>query len=194
MPKETWHPSLLFSFPFLLFFFSPGIFYSLHVSSLKQSTQHRIPPLPREGSAVGGAAAFADHLFLLPPLTLWPFFPLCLWPTPSLLPAFLSGHDIEHSLSSVPAMHMDLPYPFWARTLVTWTGLGTPHFGFYLSVVSVQVLYSWSHICLLNVYLWWLQVIQRPSDVLTLNAIGRGERIVNILFQHIWGPAQEKKV
>lgn len=60
MPKETWHPSLLFSFPFLLFFFSPGIFYSLHVSSLKQSTQHRIPPLLREGSAVGRAAAFAS--------------------------------------------------------------------------------------------------------------------------------------
>ena len=64
-------PLFCFHFLFILVFFSPGIFYSLHVASLRRSLQHVEAPLPREGSAF--AAVFAASC-LIP----WPFFPSCL--------------------------------------------------------------------------------------------------------------------
>lgn len=91
MPKEMWHPIFCFHFLFILVFFSPGIFYSLHVASLRRSLQHVQPPLPREGAAF--AAIFASSSLI---------------PWPSLLSAFLSGHEMEPSLSSLPAVRMDL--------------------------------------------------------------------------------------
>lgn len=78
-----WHPSLLFSFPFLLFFFSLGIFYSFHVSSLRQCLQHVDQPLPKEGSAM---CICHPSIFASSSLTAWPFFPLCLCgPHPTIL-------------------------------------------------------------------------------------------------------------
>ena len=132
-----WQPLFCFHFLFILVFFSPGIFYSLHAASLRRSLQHVEPPLPREGAAF--AAIFASSSLI---------------PWPSLLSAFLSGHEKEPSLSSLPAVCMDLSYSLWMRTLVTL------HLEFYFSVVILKVPHSWSHMCSANVYPWWLQAIQ----------------------------------
>lgn len=85
----------------------PWYLYSLHASSLGQSLQHRDPRLPREGPAVHTTAAFAEHLFLLPPLGLPDLFPLCLrGPHPAFPPP------------SCPAMTLSTPCP--RCQLCTW--------------------------------------------------------------------------
>lgn len=106
MPTEVWYPSLLFSFPFILFFFLPSIFYSLHASSLemllfapfldKQSLQHVDPPV-----ALLCVEGLLLLLFLLPPPWLpdlsfrytsvvhtQPFYCLLAWPWDWALPFF----------------------------------------------------------------------------------------------------------
>ena len=56
--RRTKVMGLVFVISFILVFFSPGIFYSLHAASLRRSLQHVEPPLPREGAAF--AAIFAS--------------------------------------------------------------------------------------------------------------------------------------
>lgn len=105
---------------------SPWYLYCLHASSSGQSLQRRDPRPPGEALLCTQQLHFQAIYFCFlgsDSLTFLPIMPP--WSTPSLLTAFLSCHDTEHSLSSVPAMHMDPPHSFWARTLVTWPELGT---------------------------------------------------------------------
>lgn len=129
-----WHPSPLFSFPSLLFF-SPGIFYSLHISSLRLSLQHVDQPIPREASAVCRAVAFAAVIFLLPPLIPWPSFPLRLsGPHPAfLLPPYLAMRLSTAVLCASCACGSTTLFP--GRDMGHMAGLGTPCLGFYLSVI-----------------------------------------------------------
>lgn len=101
---------------------------------------------PRKGSGVCRAAAFAAHLFLLPPLTARTFFPLCLCgPHPAIL----------------------LPSCLVMR-------LGTPCLRFYLSVVifrsSIHEATGVQQMCSCD----GCRLSRGPSGALSLNVFGRG--------------------
>ena len=116
----------------------PWHLYGLRVSSLRLSVQH---------TDLGEALLCTKQLCLLTIYFCFFFLDsltfvsiMLLWPTPKLLNTFfLSGCDTELSLSSVPAIHMDLLYSFWARTVATWPELGTPRLGFSLSLCRSSI-------------------------------------------------------
>lgn len=95
MPKKRDTPLFCFHFLFSCSSFPLVPLRSPHFL-LGQSIQHRDPRLPREGSALRTAAAFAERLFLLPPLGLPDLsfhYASVVHTQPS--PCLLSCHDIE---------------------------------------------------------------------------------------------------
>lgn len=120
-------------------------------------------------------------LFLLPPV----WFPdlsfhRASWSTASLLSAFLSGHEMEPSLSSLPAVHVDLSCLFWMRTLVTLCLESYFSVSFYRP--SIHKVTFVQQMCTHDGY----KLFRVSQMSWSWISPGEGERVINIIPQHTW--------